>query len=203
MTIRIAVIDDHPVVVSGLTSALGSVADFALVGTAGTFAEGLALLARDDIDVALVDVRLPDGNGIDLAAAAARADRPAVIMLSTFGTTQYLAAAIRHGAQGFLGKTAPLVQIEAAIRAVASGRLAYSREQLTVAASGAVILSPRDRDVLELVTQGRTNDEIAARLGVQRKTVESYLSRLYERFGVLSRTELAIRAEREGWLETV
>ncbi len=201
MTIRIAVIDDHPVVVGGLVSALGSIPDFLVVATAGTFAEGLALLARDDVDVALVDVRLPDGNGIDLATAAEARGRPAVIMLSTFVTTQYLAAAARRGAQGFLGKTAPFAEIEAAIRAVAGGRVAFTREQLSAAATGGVILSARERALVELVAQGRSNDEIATRLGVQRKTVEAYLSRLFERFGVMSRTELAMRAEREGWLE--
>jgi DNA-binding NarL/FixJ family response regulator len=200
MTIRIGLIDDHPVVIGGLQAALNAIADFAVVASAGQMADGTALLARDDIDVVLLDVRLADGNGLSLLRAD-RPPRPAVLVLSSFKTTQYVSAAVRFGAQGFLLKTAPLDDVAQAIRQVAGGGSWFTAEQLRAGATGYVTLAPRDREVLQLVLGGHSNDEIAARLRISAKTVEAHLSRLFERFGVMSRLELGLRAERESWLD--
>ena len=109
--------------------------------------------------------------------------------------------ALRHGASGFVLKTAPTAEILDAIRRVADGGVAFPAELLlAVQRSGWTPLSPRDRRLVEQLLDGRTNDEIAVALGVTRKGIEAHLARLFERFGVESRTELAVRAEREGWL---
>jgi DNA-binding NarL/FixJ family response regulator len=200
MTIRIGLIDDHPVVIGGLEAALNAIADFDVAASAGHLSDGAALLARDDIDVVLLDVRLADGNGLSLLRAD-RPARPAVIVLSSFKTTQYVSAAVRFGAQGFLLKTAPLDDVAQAIRQVAGGGSWCTAEQLRAGATGFVTLTPRDREVLLLVLGGHSNDEIAARLRIATKTVEAQLSRLFERFGVMSRLELGLRAEREAWLD--
>jgi DNA-binding NarL/FixJ family response regulator len=200
MTIRIGLIDDHPVVIGGLEAALNAIADFEVVASAGNLSEGTALLARSDIDVVLLDVRLADGNGLSLLQVD-RPPRPAVIVLSSFKTTQYVSAAVRFGAQGFLLKTAPLDDVAQAIRQVTGGGSWFTAEQLRASATGFVTLTPRDREVLQLVLGGHSNDEIAARLRISAKTVEAHLSRLFERFGVMSRLELGLRAEREAWLD--
>jgi DNA-binding NarL/FixJ family response regulator len=200
MTIRIGLIDDHPVVIGGLEAALNAIADFDVAASAGHLSDGAALLARDDIDVVLLDVRLADGNGLSLLRAD-RPARPAVIVLSSFKTTQYVSAAVRFGAQGFLLKTAPLDDVAQAIRQVAGGGSWFTAEQLRAGATSFVTLTPRDREVLLLVLGGHSNDEIAARLRIATKTVEAQLSRLFERFGVMSRLELGLRAEREAWLD--
>lgn len=199
--IRLALLDDHPVVVSGLNAALGTVEGIEVVANGGSVADGRAILARDDVDVLLLDVRLPDGNGIDLLMTPGRRERPAIIILSSFRNRQYVAAAIRFGAQGFLLKSTPLPELADAIMRVAGGGSTFTADQLREAQSGFVSLTPREREILKLMLEGKSNDEIAVRLQVSRKTVEVHLSRLYARFGAIGRVDLALRVDHEGWLE--
>lgn len=201
MTVRIGIVDDHPIVVGGLDAALSAVEGFEVVARAGTIHDAEALLARDGLDVVLMDVRLPDGNGLELLQRTDGSRRAAVIVLSSFEASQYVAAAVRFGAQGFLVKTAQLDDVVEAVRRVAAGGSAFSASQLREGLKGPVRLRPRERDVLRRVLAGQSNDEIAAGLQTSRKTVEKNLSRLFERFGVASRLELGLRAEREAWLE--
>ncbi len=202
MPIRLMLVDDHPVVLGGLTSALSEQRDLEVVARATSRAEAEAALREQAIDVALVDIRLPDGSGLELISAFR--SRPAWIVLSSFEAPQYLAAALGFRAAGYLLKTAPLGDVVDAIRRVAQGGTAFESRQLRAAAQGAAGggLSDRERSILRGVLAGRSNDEVAAELRVARKTVEAHLTRLFSRFGVGSRTELALRAEREGWLET-
>jgi DNA-binding NarL/FixJ family response regulator len=199
--IRVALVDDHPVVLNGLDTALRTVEDLRVVAQGRTIAEARAIAARGDVDVLLLDVRLPDGNGLDLLPELREASGPAVLVLSTFKTRQYVAAALRYGASGFLLKTAPLDELIAAIRKIAAGGTAFSPDQLREARTGFVALNTRERQIIALVIEGRSNDEIAAELRTSRKTVEVHLSRMYERFDVMTRLELAIRADHEGWLD--
>ncbi len=120
-------------------------------------------------------------------------------MLSSFATTQYVATAQRLGAAGYLLKTEPTDTIIAAIRAIAAGGTVFG--PFPGSQDREFTLTPREREVVGAVVSGQTNDEIAGHLGITRKGVEAHLSRLYERAGVASRTELAIRAEREAWLD--
>lgn len=201
MTVRIGIVDDHPVVVGGLAAALDAVEGLEVVARAGTIRDAEGLLARDGLDVILMDVRLPDGNGLELLERTDGTRTAAVIVLSSFEATQYVAAAVRFGAQGFLVKTAPLDEVVDAVRRVAAGGSAFSAGQLREGVKGPVQLRPRERDVLRRVLAGQSNDEIAAGLQTSRKTVEKNLSQLFQRFGVASRLELGLRAEREAWLE--
>jgi DNA-binding NarL/FixJ family response regulator len=201
MTIRLGLVDDHPVVIGGLEAGLNEIPDFEVVARAGRIAEAEAMLARQDIDVVLLDVRLSDGNTLQLLGRLDRGPRPAVIVLSSFRTSQYVGVAIKFGAQGFLLKTTPIEELVDAIRRVAAGGSSFTAEQLRAGRGGYVSLTERERDVLRLVLAGHTNDEISVRLHTSRKTIESHLSRLYERYGVMSRLELGLRAEREGWLD--
>ena len=201
MTVRIGIVDDHPVVVGGLAAALDAVEGLEVVARAGTIRDAEGLLARDGLDVILMDVRLPDGNGLELLERTGGIRTAAVIVLSSFEATQYVAAAVRFGAQGFLVKTAPLDEVVDAVRRVAAGGSAFSAGQLREGVKGPVQLRPRERDVLRRVLAGQSNDEIAAGLRTSRKTVEKNLSQLFQRFGVASRLELGLRAEREAWLE--
>ena len=200
LTIRIGLVDDHPLVLGGLEAALDAVEGFDVVARAGTIGEARALLAHDDLDVVLLDIRLSDGNALSLLGPD-RVPPPAVLVLSSFTNTQYVSAAISLGAQGYLLKTAPIEDVTDAVRTVAGGGSWFSAAQLRAAGKGFVTLTARERQVVELVMTGCTNDEIAARLKVSPKTIEAHLSRLFERFDVVSRLELGLRAEREGWLD--
>jgi len=199
--IRIALVDDHPVVLQGLQAALATVPDVVIMGSGTTFAEANGFVGRDDIDVLLLDIRLPDGNGLELLAPASQRGRPAILILSSFRSKQYVAAALRFGANGFLLKTTPLPELIAAIRSVAAGGLAFTTEQMREGQSGFVALTERERDIVRLVVDGKSNDEISVALRTSRKTVEYHLSRLYDRFGIVTRVELALRADHDGWLE--
>jgi DNA-binding NarL/FixJ family response regulator len=200
MTVRVLLIDDHPVVLDGLTIALEA-HGVEIAGRARTLAEARTLLANVQAEVALLDLRLPDGSGTDLLS---RVDDepagPAFIVLSTFQTPQYVSAAMALGASGFVAKTAPTEEIVDAVRVVADGGTAFPRELARPARNKWNPLTPREHDIIAGVLAGRSNDELSADLHIARKTVEAYLTRLYARFGVLSRTELAILAEREQWL---
>lgn len=199
--IRVALVDDHPVVMQGLDTALGTVEDIEVVVHGQTLAEARTIASRDDIDVLLLDIRLPDGNGLELLDEISRRRRPAVLILSSFRSRQYVAAALRFGANGFLLKTTPLDELISAIRTVATGGTAFTNDQIRDGQAGFVNLTAREREIVRLVIDGRSNDEIAVILHTSRKTVEFHLSRLYERFGLMTRVELALRADHEGWLD--
>jgi DNA-binding NarL/FixJ family response regulator len=201
--IRVGIVDDHPLVVGGLELALAKAADVEIVVRGGTAAEAREILGREDVDVLLLDVRLPDGNGLAMLSDVATERRCPVLVLSSFETAQYVAAAVRFGAQGFMLKTAPIDDLLAAIRRVAAGGAAFSAEHLREGTAKLVRLTPREREILRLVLDGRTNEEIGAAMGTSHKTVEAHLTHMYERFGIALRVELALRAERDGWLEIV
>jgi DNA-binding NarL/FixJ family response regulator len=177
-------------------------------------AAAAGLFDATQVDVLLLDIRLgadsglraltsgPAGNGGEAAGtgddAGERPERPAIIVLTAYDYPQYADAALRLGAAGFVLKTAPLPELVDAIRRVAAGGLAFSVRPTN---AGLARLSPREHDVVRLVADGRTNDEIGSALQIGSKTVETHLARLFERLGVASRTELAMRAVREGWLD--
>lgn len=217
--IRVAVVDDHPVVREGTAAVLAAEPGIAVAGTAGTLAEARALLDRIEVDVVLLDIRLGAESGLGLLAADESADggrargdqaaapepgspprvgRPAIVVLTAYDYPQYAEAALRMGAAGFVLKTAPLAELLDAVRRAAAGGLAF---QVRPPASPAERPTARELEVVRLVVNGWSNDEIGASLGIGSRTVETHLRRLYERFGLVSRTELATRALREGWLE--
>ncbi|HET7030589.1 MAG TPA: response regulator transcription factor [Candidatus Limnocylindrales bacterium] len=195
--IRVIVVDDHPVVRDGTAALLGAQAGISVVATASSLAEARSVLALTPADVVLLDIRLGTESGLNLLTGDDPG--PGVIVLTAYDYPQYADAALRLGASGFILKTAPLAELLDAIRRVAAGGMAFSVRPR--AGAGIARLSERELDVVRLVVDGRSNDEIGARLGIGPKTVESHLRRLFERFDLASRTELATRALREGWLD--
>ncbi len=205
--IRVAIVDDHPVVGQGTAAILDGELDVDVVGVATSLemARADGLLDRQAVDVVLLDLRLGSDSGLRLLANASPGGAcggsagtlPAIIVLTAYDYPQYVEAALQLGAAGFVLKTAPLSELLDAIRTVARGGLAFSIRP----GSATVRLTRRELDVVRLVAEGRSNDEIAAALGIGTKTVETHLARLFERTGVASRTELATRAIREGWLD--
>ena len=203
--IRIAIVEDHPVVREGTAAILAAQPGLNVVGTAGSLTEARALLARVEVDVVLLDIRLGAESGLGLLTATDRpagdarpVNRPAIVVLTAYDYPQYADAALRMGAAGFVLKTAPLGEIVAAIRLAAEGGLAF---RVRPSGLGAERPTARELGVVRLVVDGCSNDEIGAALGIGARTVETHLRRLFERFAVASRTELATRALREGWLE--
>jgi DNA-binding NarL/FixJ family response regulator len=196
--IRIAVVDDHPVVREGTAALLAKVPGFAVGDQGSTVDDARHLALSGDIDVLVLDVRLGTDSGLRLLAELRDAGGAAIVMLTSFAYPQYVDAAIRHGASGYVLKTAPISELVDAIRRAAQGGMSFS---VRPGAGADRRPTARELDVVRLVIEGSSNDEIGAALGIGSKTVETHLHRLYERFGVASRTELATRALREGWLE--
>lgn len=161
-------------------------------------ARDAGLVDAATVDVVLLDIRLGTGSGLDLLTGPGMAPLPAIIVLTAFDYPQYAEAAIRLGAAGFVVKTAPLPELIEAIRGVAAGGMAFA---VRPSSSARLHLTARERDVVGLIVDGRSNDEIGTALGIGARTVETHLARLFARFDVASRTELATRALREGWLD--
>lgn len=197
-TIRVAVVDDHPVVREGTAALLDDVPGLTVAGRGATAEEARTLALCGDVDVLVLDVRLGSDSGLQLLADLHDAGGAAVVILTSFGYPQYVDAALRNGASGYVLKTAPVSELVDAIRRAAEGGMAFG---LRPGAPASHRPTNRELDVVRLVIEGRTNDEIGAALGIGAKTVETHLHRLYARFDVASRTELATRALREGWLE--
>lgn len=203
MTTRLILVEDHPVVVDGLRAAFREHPEVEVVGLATTLAEGRSLIATIPCDVVLLDLRLPDGMGIELLRESRAADGlPAFLVLSSFLTQEYVSAAIALGAGGFLLKTAPVGEILAAVAVIAEGGLAFTPDQLRVSRNAAwAPLTDREHEILDGILRGRSNDELAMDQGMAKKTVEGYITRLLARYDVMTRTELAVHAERRQLLD--
>ena len=195
--IRILVVDDHPVFREGTAALLAREPDLVVVGVAADLDVARAFLLPDPPpDVVLLDVRLGDENG--LAIVGELAARTAVVILTAYDYPQYVHAAIRLGAAGFVGKSAPTEELLRAVRQAAAGGLAFDRRRL---AGEPVDLTIREAQIVRLLAAGSSNDEIGLALGITTKSVESALGRIFTRTSTRSRTELAVRAVQEGWLD--
>lgn len=207
--IRVGLVDDHPTVLASVAAAIRASSDMGLVGTAATLDDALRLAAA--VDVLVCDIQL-DGRAEGLAILDAVHDRgaswaspsgpPAILLLSGFEQPSLVRAAVDRGAAGYLSKAADLAEIVAAIRTVAAGGTAFSAAALRASRTARRRPSDREIEVIRLVMDGATNAEIATTLGLSEKTVESHLRRLFDRYGLLSRTELAVIAIDEDWVGT-
>jgi DNA-binding NarL/FixJ family response regulator len=206
--IRLVVIDDHPAIAAAIDAAIRERPELGidLVGAATSTTEGLALAAELRPDVVVCDLWL-DGapTGLEALATLTRPDRGAptrVLVLSGLDQPSFLRAAFEGGAAGYLSKASPVEAIVDTIGTVARGGTAFPAMTLRALREAPRRPSERELGAIRLVARGASNDEIAAGLGISIKTVESHLRRLFGRYGVLSRTELAMLAVREGWLGT-
>ena len=195
--IRVGIVDDHTVARDGTAALLEREADIEVVGLGDSVSSADGLLAADP-DVLVLDIRLGTESGFTVLREIASRGRPAVVIQSAFAYPQYIDAAVRLGAAGYVLKTDPFRTLIEAIRTVASGGMAYS---VRPSRSAGRALSARELEIVALVVEGRSNDEISTRLGISPKTVESHLTRIYTLVDVGSRTELATLAIRDGWLE--
>jgi two-component system response regulator DesR len=205
--IRLAVVDDHPVIARAIEAAVleSTERDIRVVGVARTPEDGIELVSRaggDAPQVVLCDVQLRSGtDGLRVVEAATTAGCRAIV-LTSFDRSSLMRSAFDRGAAGFLDKGAEMSVILAAVRIVAAGGTAFSAAVLDAARYAPKPPSDREVAVLTELHKGATSDEIGARLGISARTVESHLRRLFDRYGVLSRTELAVLALREGWIDS-
>jgi DNA-binding NarL/FixJ family response regulator len=199
--IRLGVVDDHPAIADAIARRAEAAGDIQVAAVARNSTEGAALLRSPDLDVVILDLDLGEGpSGLALLSEAPHGHRPSVILVSAVRTPSLVRAAIELGASGYLTKTADVDEILLAARTVMAGGTWYRAADLQASAIAPRAPSGRELDVLACVVAGLTNDEVGLRLGLSVKTVESHLRRLFDRYGVASRTELAVLAIREGWV---
>ncbi len=201
--IRVLLVDDHPAILDAIAAAVVAAPDLALAGAARTLDEALAMIAGPHavtVDVVVTDVQLDgEAEGLRLLERI-EPGGPAVLLLSSFDQPPLIRTAFERGAAGYLLKTSEVAEILDAVRTAAGGGTAFSAAMLRAIRSAPRRPSDREIEVLTLVCAGASNDEIGVGLGVTEKTVESHLRRLFDRYAVLSRTELAVLAMREGWV---
>jgi DNA-binding NarL/FixJ family response regulator len=197
--------DDHEVVLRGLTVTIAGEPDMRLLGTATTGAEAIALVQATQPDVVLLDIQMPDMDGI--AAAALRAAHPklVILMLSSFSDDARIYAALQAGANGYLLKEMSGDALLASIRAAARGepqlhpKIAQRlMDRVSPPEDPLAQLSPREREVLRWIARGLSNKEIAAATDLTEQTVKSYVREILSKLDVADRTQAALLAVRYG-----
>ena len=211
---RVMLADDHNLVRAGVRKILEGHPGFEVVGEVGDGAAAVAMLeARDDIDVLVLDLTMPGMDGFEVLERAKRV-RPEtrVLVLSMHAGSEHVARAVREGADGYLLKDSAVQELEAAIEAVMAGRSYYSptvQEQLShLVRAGSALARPldqltdRERDILKLVARGFSTKEIASRLDISPRTVDTHRANLMRKLGLKSVALLTQFALREGLLES-
>jgi DNA-binding NarL/FixJ family response regulator len=210
---RVLLADDHAVVRAGLKALVDAEPDMAVVAEAGDGREAVRLAAEAKPDVAVLDLSMPEMNGAQ-AAAAIRRDGPAVkvLALTVHEDRSYLKQVLEAGASGYVLKRSAAEELIHAIRAVAAGGVyldpalagrvvaGFVGEPAAGGAPGGAALSDREEEVLRLIAQGFSNKEIAARLDVSVKTVETYKARAMQKLDLRSRVDIIRYALGRGWL---
>ncbi|CCW10509.1 response regulator [Rhodococcus aetherivorans] len=201
---RVFLVDDHEIVRRGLVDLLDSVPDFTVVGEAASVGEALARIPASGAEVAVLDVRLPDGNGVELCRELrARMPELRALMLTSYADDEALFDAIMAGASGFVLKQILGTDLVSAIRTVAAGgslldsratAALMERIRASRTADPLAELSEQERAVFELIGEGLTNREIAERLFLAEKTIKNYVSRLLAKLGMQRRTQAAVLA---------
>lgn len=198
--IRIALVDDHPVVRTGLRALLEGQDDLTVVGEAGDSAAGLDLVRRTGPDVVLMDLNLGGGPDGIATTAALRAlpEPPQVLVLTTYDTESDIMAAMDAGAAGYLLKDAPPEELFHAVRATARGETvlapAVAATLVRRAGTPGPVLTEREVEIIGLLADGLPNKELAKRLFVSEATVKSHLQHIYTKLGVDSRTGAVSKA---------
>ena len=208
--VRVVLADDQPLVRAGLRMILETEADIEIVGEAATGAEVVGVCEQQQPDVVLMDVRMPEMDGIEATrVVTAAADPPRVLVLTTFDLDEIVYDALRAGASGFLLKDAPEERLTTAIRVVADGGSLFApsvtrrliEEFASRGHSGQVHvegLTEREVEVLRLVARGLSNAEIGSELFISENTVKTHVARVLMKLGLRDRVQAVVRAYESG-----
>ena len=204
---RVLVLDDHEIVRSGLSDLLQADGEFDVVATTGTVTEALPLLRGLRPDIAVIDVQLPDGSGIDLVRQLKEdLSEIATVVLTSFDDDALLIDALEAGAEAFMVKEIRSFDLTKTLRRIAAGQPIYSDDERVKviaqarirlsARDGTADLSPQELRIFELIGDGLTNRQIGETLFIAEKTVKNYITSLFSKLGVNRRAEAAAMAAR-------
>lgn len=211
MAWTVLLVDDHELIRQGLRRAFERDEDFSVVGEAGSVQEALAVARATATDVVVTDIRLPDGSGLDIVRTL-RQERAEVglVVLTMYAGDEYLFAALDAGASAFVNKDAPAAAVLAAARHAATSPTTFSAENLgpalqrrvsasTPAAHG---LSKRELEVLVLLAEGHSINQLARRLFISESTVKSHIAKVYDKLGAANRAQALMAAVKLGLVST-
>ncbi|MCQ8194215.1 response regulator [Streptomyces rugosispiralis] len=219
MTIKVIIVDDQAMVRAGFAALLAAQSDIDVVGEAPDGREGVEVSRRSHPDVVLMDVRMPEMDGLEAARQLLDPPRgvihrPKVLMLTTFDVDDYVYEALRAGASGFLLKDAPPADLISAVRVVAAGEALlapsvtrrliadFARQRPAPRRDGPALrrsgLTPRETEVLELIARGLSNQEIAESLVLAEQTVKTHIGRVLAKLGLRDRAQAVIFAYESG-----
>jgi DNA-binding NarL/FixJ family response regulator len=198
LKIRVLVADDHAIIREGLSVMLGNQPDMEVIGVAADGRETIRLVEKDEPDVAVIDISMPELNGIEaIQQLLPRHPHMKVIVLSIHATKPYVYRSLKAGAKGYLIKETAGLEVVQAVRAVVRGErylsqriadlltnVSSSNLEPSMESSPLEQLSPREREILQLVAEGKTSQEIAEKLSISPKTVDTYRSRLMHKIEV-------------------
>lgn len=213
--IRILLADDHPVVLAGMKALLDGICDIAIVAEATTGADALRMLSEVAPDIAVIDISLPEINGLRLAELAAR-EFPEVklLALTVHEDRAYVQPMMKAGAKGYLLKRSAAEELVRAIRAIADGGVyldpAIAQKvlpgpvfDLPIGTSQHAELSQRETEVLRFISKGLSNKEIGGRLDISAKTVETHKARALEKLGLRTRADIVRYGVAHHWLDDI
>jgi len=206
-SIKVAIVDDHPMVAEGLARLVASESDLEFVGVAGSVADAVSLVAREGPDVVLMDYHLPDGDGAEATASILRRwPHVKVLMLSGSSETEVLSKAIEAGCSGFISKNRRAGDIMSAVRSVARGEIVMRADQLAEvmnrlsAPANSEGLTARELEILRLLAKGRSSAEIAIELFLSKHTVRNHIRNILMKLDAHTMLAAVAVATRDGIL---
>jgi len=198
--LRILLADDHPLTRSGLAAWLEAEEGVELVGQAADGESAWTMLLETQPDLALLDIEMPNGSGIEIAERIMKRKLPTnVLMLTAYSAQQYVMASVRAGAKGFILKSAPFDQLRQAIADTSRG-IFYLDSSVSLVSDEAPAeeLSEREKEVLILTAQGLPSSETARLLSITKRTVAAHLTSIYAKLGAKNKTEAILLALKRG-----
>ena len=198
--IRIVLAEDQRMMLGALGSLLDFEEDMEVVGKAGNGEEAIALVEKLNPDIVIMDIEMPLKSGLD--AAEILKDHPCkIIILTTFARSGYFERARKAGVSGYLLKDSPSEDLATSIRSIMAGRRIYAPELVDLAYSGDNPLTEREKEVMELIAQGRSTNEIAKEMFITSGTVCNYISTILDKLEVGNRIEAISRFKEKGWFK--
>ena len=207
MPTSVLLIDDHDLIRQGLRRAFERSEDFAVLGEAASLSQGEQLVARHDPQVVVIDVRLPDGSGLDLVRKMRQhKTQLGIVVLTMYAGDEHLFAALDAGASAFVPKDAPADDVVAAARHAAVSPRSFTAPDLAEAMQRRLRptgpqLSPREREVLELLSEGLGVAAIARKLYISESTAKTHISKIYDKLGAANRAQAIMNAIRAGLIK--